>query len=146
MKVMVCRAAGCRRKPHAQGLCQQHYDRQRKRVRRGDGRRERAGPAAAKPAPAPAPALAALDPQAALAGKFCCVPGCTAAHHAKGYCKSHYGQLRRHGTITGEGGEADGKGGLSKDRRLLEIIKRHEILKKEISSIHKELESEAHED
>ena len=143
MKTSVCRMAGCRRRAHAQGLCQQHYDRQRKRA--GPARARPPRPAAAAPAEAPGPAGAL--PEAALAGKLCCVPGCTAAHHARGYCKSHYGQLRRHGTVGPEGGEADGKTAtLSRDRRLLEIIKRHDILKKEISSIHKELESEAHED
>ena len=146
MKPLRCRMAGCRRKPHAQGLCQQHYDRQRKSTRRAGGALGR--PAVSGPVrPAAEPAAAALSAEAALAGKLCCVPGCTAAHHAKGYCKSHYGQLRRHGGVLGEGGEPDGKPVvLTKDRRLVEIIKRHEILKKEISSIHKELESEAHED
>ena len=32
----------------------------------------------------------------------CIVEGCTCASHAKGYCRRHYGQIWRHGTIYNE--------------------------------------------
>ena len=137
---LICRIAGCRRKPHAHGLCQRHYDQERKSqqapAKAAPGRPKGKPAAAAKPAPA-----AAVDDSA---DKNCVVPGCTNPHHARGYCKSHYGQLRRKGSIeepppSQPEGEAVR---VSKERRLLKIMKRHEILKKEIANIHKELESE----
>ena len=138
MPPSVCRIAGCRRHPHARGLCQQHYDQQRK---------SSADPARAAKPPVKS-AAATPEPLAELDGKFCRASGCTNPHHAKGYCKSHYGQIRRHGHVEDLPGETGEKqpAALSKDRRLLEIVKRHEILKKEIASIHKELEAQVDEE
>ena len=143
-----CRIAGCRRKPHAHGLCQRHYDQQRKARSRPGGSRDRrpagSGAAGARTEKA---AAAVPAPPLDLTDKLCSVAGCTSPHHAKGYCKSHYGQLRRRGRIEELPGAAGGKvPQLSKERRLVEIMKRHELLKKEIASIHKELESEANDD
>jgi hypothetical protein len=151
---VICRITGCRRKPHARGLCQRHYDQQRKTAARAALPREArrgassAGPRAGKPAAeAAGAALAVSDASAALAGKLCCVPGCTNPHHAKGYCKSHYGQLRRRGRIESLSESPGGKPPLlSREQRLVEIMKRHELLKKEIANIHKELESEVDDD
>jgi hypothetical protein len=82
-----------------------------------------------------------------LAGKMCSVPGCANAHHAKGYCKMHYGQLRRRGRIEDEPAVmASARPTLSRDQRLIEIKKRHEMLKREIASIHRALESESDDD
>jgi hypothetical protein len=147
---VICRIPGCRRKPHARGLCQRHYDQQRKSAGPGEARRGAppGGPRPGKPA-AEAAGLkpTAAEAAAALAGKLCCVPGCTSAHHAKGYCKSHYGQLRRRGRIEELPESPGGKAPLlSRERRLVEIMKRHELLKKEIANIHKELESEVDDD
>lgn len=138
-----CRVPGCRRKIHARRLCQRHYDEHRKKPQpaRKPGRRRAAA------APASPPAIPMAPPGVDMAGKMCCVPGCTNPHHAKGYCKSHYGQLRRRGSIEGLPEDAAGQGPvLSPEHRLLEIKKRHEILKKEIASIHKALESESSSD
>ncbi len=86
-----CSVPGCGRPAHAKGLCQMHYDRTRKRggiLRQAALRRE----------PPPSPPKMFIR---AASRKACCVPGCTSAHHAKGYCKSHYSQLRRRGDIAG---------------------------------------------
>lgn len=155
-----CKVAGCRRKPHARGLCQRHYDAERKAAAAAAPVEKRGK--APEPAPRPAkekdkqkPAKAANTPPApaekpgAVDDKACCVSGCTNPHHARGYCKSHYGQLRRRGRIeetpaAGASAPAAAPSGptLNKERRLLEIMKRHEVIKKEIANIHKELESE----
>ncbi|HOX07923.1 MAG TPA: hypothetical protein PK280_16105 [Planctomycetota bacterium] len=157
-----CRIAGCRRKAHAHGLCQHHYDQQRKNqamARPKAGGKAASAPAAApakarpgkaspaKPAPA-APAAAAGPSASGADDKKCCVPGCTNPHHARGYCKSHYGQLRRRGSIEEGAPASDAQPAVpfNREKRLAEIMKRHEILKKEIANIHKELESEADED
>jgi hypothetical protein len=102
------------------------------------------------PAPTPAAGLPlsmiSLPPESAARDKVCCVAGCPNPHHAKGYCKMHYGQLRRHGSIEPV---AAGAGGavptvvLSHEQRLVEIKKRHEILKREIASINEALDSES---
>jgi hypothetical protein len=138
-----CRIAGCRRKPHAHGLCQRHYDQARKvpikTEARGAAPRQK-GKAGKPPAAKPVAPADGDD-------KHCSVSGCQNPHHARGYCKSHYGQLRRRGRI--EEPAAGGEGPavpFNKERRLAEIMKRHEILKKEIANIHKELESEVDED
>jgi hypothetical protein len=138
-----CRIAGCRRKPHARGLCQRHYDQERK-IPGPTGAVETTG----RKAKGAKPAVAAPPPESSGGDdKYCSVAGCTNPHHARGYCKSHYGQLRRRGRIEEP---APAKGGevvtVNKERRLAEIMKRHEVLKKEIANIHKELESEADED
>jgi hypothetical protein len=137
-----CRAAGCRRKAHARGLCQKHYDEQRKS---GASRR----------APAPttkresgrlrrAEAATAGEGGGDRSGKMCSVPGCAGAHHARGYCKMHYGQLRRRGHLEEvPGADAAAGSSLSLDQRLVEIKKRHELLKREIANIHRTLESES---
>ncbi len=141
-----CKVSGCRRKAHARGLCQKHYDEQRKsRASRRSGPKAAARPRsgrlpAAAPPPKPVVVPAAED---SLAGKLCCVPGCANPHHAKGYCKSHYGQLRRRGRIEDMPGDASAAAPLlSREQRLVEIKKRHELLKREIATIHKALESE----
>lgn len=148
MSTSCCRAPGCRRKPHARGLCQKHYDEQRKGQRPGSSRQARPGPRAERPAArtadgsaAGAGAAAAADPD-----KVCSVPGCVAPHHARGYCKSHYGQLRRKGGIMDQpAGPGPGRV-LTREQRLVEIRKRHELFKKEIASIHQALASEPDED
>jgi hypothetical protein len=59
----------------------------------------------------------------------------------------HYGQLRRHGRIEDVPvAETSSGTPLTREQRLIEIKKRHEIIKKEIASIHKALESESDED
>ena len=145
MRSARCSVEGCRRKPHARGLCQRHYDEQRKQ------RPSRPAAAAAGEAPAPPPAAgrapAPVPVPEGLAGKVCTVPGCPNPHHARGYCKMHYGQLRRHGRIEDvPAAESAASAPLTKEQRLIEIKKRHEIIKKEIASIHKALESESDED
>ncbi|MHC4915712.1 MAG: hypothetical protein ACYTGB_09485 [Planctomycetota bacterium] len=139
-----CKVAGCRRKAHARGLCQKHYDEKRKS--RPSGRSKSVGrpPAAGRrAAPAPPPEENGDD----LSSKMCRVPGCANAHHAKGYCKMHYGQLRRRGRIDESSVEAAADSSpLSMEQRLIEIKKRHELLKREIANIHKALESETDDD
>jgi hypothetical protein len=140
-----CRVAGCRRKAHARGLCQKHYDEERKSrgsrraaapgKRRESGRLKSAAPAAVE------------DDGDGRSVKMCSVPGCAGPHHARGYCKMHYGQLRRSGRLEdAPGAEAAGGRTLSLDQRLVEIKKRHELLKREIASIHRTLESESNVD
>jgi hypothetical protein len=76
--------------------------------------------------------------------KLCRAPGCANAHHAKGYCKMHYGQLRRRGNVVElPESEVVEAAALSLDQRLVEIKKRHELLKREIANIHRTLESES---
>jgi hypothetical protein len=108
----------------------------------------------------------ALTPEEAAAAKKCCVQGCTAAHHARGYCKSHYSQLRRRGNVQ-DGAEAstplcevagcgepvekqhrckdhlnDKTPRMTKSERLLEIRSRHELMRKEIERIRQSFEAE----
>ncbi len=136
-----CKVAGCRRKAHARGLCQKHYDEKRKTKASPKSRVKAAAPkpTSRKSARRTKPAAEEGDDN----GKLCRAAGCASAHHAKGYCKMHYGQLRRRGNVEevpeDEVAEASG---LSLDQRLVEIKKRHELLKREIASIHKALESE----
>ena len=135
-----CKIAGCRRKAHARGLCQKHYDEKRKSKasRRSKVKATEGKPTSRKSSRRTKPVLDEGDD-----GKMCRVPGCANAHHAKGYCKMHYGQLRRRGNVEelpdDEVAEAPA---LSLDQRLVEIKKRHELLKREIASIHQALESE----
>jgi phage terminase Nu1 subunit (DNA packaging protein) len=59
----------------------------------------------------------------------------------------HYGQLRRRGRIDESSVEAAADSSpLSMEQRLIEIKKRHELLKREIANIHKALESETDDD
>ncbi len=39
----------------------------------------------------------------------CGVEGCEKSVHARGYCRRHYGQIWRHGRITGDGEGVAGK-------------------------------------
>lgn len=144
-----CKVSGCRRKAHARDLCQRHYDEQRKSRSRQAGARPAARPSSGRlprvaPPPPPPPKPAAVpEGDESMAGKFCCVPGCANPHHAKGYCKSHYGQLRRRGRIEDMPGDTSAAApSLSREQRLVEIKKRHEFLKREMATIHKALESE----
>jgi hypothetical protein len=137
-----CKVAGCRRKAHARGLCQKHYDQSRKS--RSAKRAKRSKRTASAGRPASAPAEGNGDD---VSSKMCRVPGCANPHHAKGYCKMHYGQLRRRGRIEeSEADVASERSGLSLEQRLVEIKKRHELLKREIANIHKALESESDDD
>ncbi len=140
-----CKVSGCRRKAHARGLCQRHYDEQRKsRSRQAIARPAPRPPSGRLPRTAPQPKPADMaEGDESMVGKLCCVPGCANPHHAKGYCKSHYGQLRRRGRIEDMPGDASVAAPLlSRDQRLIEIKKRHESLKREIATIHRALESE----
>lgn len=132
-----CKIAGCRRKAHARGLCQKHYDEKRKSR---TSRRSKAKDDTRKSSRRAKPVREEADD----GSKMCRVPGCASPHHAKGYCKMHYGQLRRRGSIEEvpeeEVAEASS---LSLEQRLVEIKKRHELLKREIASIHEALESES---
>jgi hypothetical protein len=145
-----CRVPGCRRKPHARGLCQKHYDEQRKkrtseRSRARTSQRSSAARKSRKSSGRLPAAAAGADED--IASKMCSVPGCASPHHAKGYCKMHYGQLRRRGRIEElPGAAAEATPLLSRDQRLVEIKKRHELLKREIASIHKALASEPDDD
>jgi hypothetical protein len=130
-----CTAPGCKKAQVTQGLCQSHHD--------------------AKQNAAAQSAAAA----AAMAAKKCCVPACTAPHHARGYCKSHYSQLRRKGTVQ-EGASAGASlcevagcdrrsmknnrckehatsksSVMTKAERLTEIKSRHELMRREIERI-----------
>ena len=143
-----CKVSGCRRKAHARGFCQKHYDEQRKSRSRQAGPRPAARPSSGRlprVAPPPKPVVVPEGDES-MASKLCCVPGCANPHHAKGYCKSHYGQLRRRGSIEDMPGAAAAAPLLSREQRLIEIKKRHEFLKREIASIHKALESETGDD
>ena len=99
----------------------------------------------------------------------CVAPGCNRPHHAKGYCKSHYSQLRRRGGLP-KAGKPEGachvegckrpavangrcarhlahpgisrKRAISKAERLKLITQRHDIMKREIAIINKALETE----
>jgi len=131
-----------------------------------DQSRSREAKAGARPAPA---ARSAAGGSQGLAHTTCSFPGCTAPHHAKGYCKSHYSQMRRRGkSRTGEGRAAQCeiagcsrlavrnkrcashlkviKGGprrMTKAERLGEIRRRHELMRREIETIRKSFENEA---
>jgi len=106
-----------------------------------------------------------LSPAAAAAAKKCCVPGCTAPHHARGYCKSHYSQLRRRGAVQEDDTAAalcevagcnrpatknkrckvhlnDKTPRMTKSERLHEIKSRHELMRKEIERIRQSFEAE----
>jgi len=101
----------------------------------------------------------------------CCVQGCTAPHHAKGYCKSHYSQLRRRGQIEGTSArrsslceiagcerpiarnkrcEKHAKAlsqpsaplRLTRSQRLAEIRRRHELMRTEIERIKQSFDSD----
>ena len=100
-----------------------------------------------------------LTPAAAAAAKKCCVQGCTAPHHARGYCKSHYSQLRRRGTVQEDEAAGvvqcevagchravdknrrctthlkDTTPRMTKSERLNELKSRHERMRKEIERI-----------
>jgi len=151
-----CSAPGCSRPVHARGLCQMHYDQSRSREAK-DG-----------PKPTPAARGAAGEPQRS-AHTTCSFPGCAAPHHAKGYCKSHYSQVRRRGkSKSGQGRAAqceiagcsrlavrnkrcanhlkvvkDGPRLMTKAERLGEIRRRHELMRREIETIRKSFENEA---
>lgn len=133
-----------------------HYDRSRSRQTK----------AGAKPAPA---TCGAAEGSKKVAHTTCSFPGCTAPHHAKGYCKSHYSQMRRRGkSRSGKGRAAQCeiagcsrlavrnkrcashlkviKGGprrMTKAERLGEIRRRHELMRQEIETIRKSFENEA---
>ena len=106
-----------------------------------------------------------MTPAEAAAAKKCCVQGCTAPHHARGYCKSHYSQLRRRGTVQDdEAAESlceiagcskpaeknkrckthlsDKTPRMTKSERLLESKSRHELMRKEIERIRQSFEAE----
>ena len=82
--------------------------------------------------------------------RSCAFPGCWNPHHAKGYCKKCYSQLRRVGEkkfarLIAEAAESSGgapTGPMSKEARLALIKKRYEVRKKEIEAIRKSLETE----
>ena len=161
----VCSVPGCTRPYHARGYCQKHYDLQRKRSwtpPAGKARGAEATPRAARAAQGQAQ-------QPPRHGATCCIPGCGRPHHAKGYCKSHYSQLRRRGGFPAAGKPpgvcevegcnrpaiADGRCArhmghpttvsrkrLSKAERLKLIKQRHAIMKREIAMINRALEDE----
>jgi hypothetical protein len=154
-KSKTCSESGCGRATHARGLCQKHYDQSRARDTRPRG------------ATAPEPARPAGRPRQATE-TTCSFPGCTAAHHARGYCKSHYSRARRRGKSRSTAGRAsqceiagcsrlavrnkrcaqhlkvvkDGPRHLTKVERLGEIRKRHELMRREIERIRQSFESE----
>ena len=99
--------------------------------------------------------------------------GCTAPHHAKGYCKSHYSQLRRHGDVEDsarsslceiagcprqvmEGRRCEihlktlsGPGApfrLTRAQRLDEIRRRYELMRTEIERVKQSFDAEADEE
>jgi len=165
-----CRMANCGGLVHASGLCRRHYDHLRSSGRRGeaDGARE-SGKAGPPPGPPhPHPPRSADEPDRGLRGaapKTCRVPGCPGSHHAKGYCKSHYSQIRRHGQIREDlparagccrfagcsrpalfGGSfcathraSATRVRLTKVQRLALIKRRHELMKREIELIRERL-------
>ncbi len=150
-----CSASGCQRASHARGLCQKHYDRSRSRETKPS----------ATSAPAASRAGGGSEDAAAIS---CSVPGCTAPHHARGYCKSHYSRVRRRGKAKRGTGRASQceiagcsrlavrnkrcashlaviKGGprrMTKAERLAEIRRRHELMRREIEVIRKTFENE----
>jgi len=154
-KTKRCSAPGCGQPTHARGLCQKHYDQSRARETR-----PRAAPASGAPKAAGRPRQ--------VAETTCSFPGCTAAHHAKGYCKSHYSRARRRGRSRSAEGRASQceiagcsklavrnkrcaahlkvvKGGprrMTKVERLGEIRRRHELMRREIERIRQSFESE----
>jgi hypothetical protein len=156
LSVARCKKPNCRRKVHARDLCQKHYDESRKSK---NSTAKKISPSVRKkPAAAKTPARAIpvkLKPQPLLgSGKpksnKCCVAGCMNSHHARGYCKLHYGQLRRTGKVdasvssTNRAGENDSgvAGVLSLEERLRLLKSRHELIKKEIENVHEVLASE----
>lgn len=70
-----CSVPGCNQPHHARGLCQTHYNEQRKKWQRT----ERLEPASAS--------------RSGI--RTCSVEGCKRPHHARGYCKLHYARLVR---------------------------------------------------
>lgn len=154
-KTKRCSAPGCDRATHARGFCQKHYDQSR-------GREPRAG----TPPPPDAPRAVARPREDAE--MTCSFPGCTAPHHAKGYCKSHYSRARRRGRSKSAEGRAsqceiagcsklavrnkrcathlkivkDGPRRMTKAERLGEIRKRHELMRREIEIIRQSFENE----
>ncbi len=150
-----CAAPGCESARHARGFCQKHYDQSRARKT----------PSHAGPEPAP-PRVDARPREATATA--CSFPGCTALHHAKGYCKSHYSRVRRRGkskTAEGRASQCEiagcsklavrnrrcaahlnavrgGPRRMTKAERLGEIRRRHERMRREIETIRKSFESE----
>jgi hypothetical protein len=141
-----CSVPVCQRPAYAQALCQMHYEARRKGLDSPKG--------------------------GSSSKKACGLPGCDAPHHAKGYCKKHYGMLlrRKGGGARGEGAGRgrlceiagcirvakknkrcdehqnvtviDGEKLLTRAERLLEIHKRHELMRKEIERIKESLSKE----
>lgn len=71
---VTCKVDGCERAIQSRGLCQTHYDQQR----RGEE-------------------LRAIGP---YGRSGCTFPGCERSHSAKGWCKAHYEQQRRGKSLT----------------------------------------------
>jgi hypothetical protein len=60
-------------------------------------------------------------------GKTCSVRGCTQPHHARGYCKKHYGEIRRaeSGAKSGSGKAESGRKTSRSDTRSKRAAKGH---------------------
>ena len=154
-KKQQCSVAGCERAMHARGLCQKHYDQSRSRETHSSE------------TPAPTPART-VSGSGQATPTTCSFPGCTAPHHARGYCKSHYSQVRRRGKSKRTKGRASqceiagcsrlavrnkrcakhlvviegGPRRMTKAERLAEIRKRHELMRREIEQIRQSFENE----
>ena len=146
---------------HARGLCQKHYDQSRSRDPHS---RAASGWDAPRTATGEEAGLRPREPGLTT----CSFPGCSAPHHAKGYCKSHYSRAKRRGRSKGGDGRTSQceiagcsrlavrnrrcaehlkviRGGprrMTRAERLGEIRRRHELMRREIERIRQSFDDE----